>query len=63
MIDPVVTQRVILKCLGHGSISDLPGREIRRVQNLILPLLADDEQLDAVGIDALLSTARKLAQP
>ena len=62
-IDPVLTERVILKALGHGSISDLPGREIRRVQNLMLPGLVDDERLDAAGIDALLATARKLTQP
>jgi len=62
-IDPAVTERVILKSLGHGSISDIPGRDIRRVQNLMLPLLVDDEHLDAAGIDTLLSNARKLAQP
>jgi hypothetical protein len=61
-VDPVIAERVLLKALGQGSLSDLSGRDIRRAQNLLLPILVDDEHLDDAGIDAILAAARKLAQ-
>jgi hypothetical protein len=61
-IDPVIAERVILTVLGQGSLSDVSARQIRQAQNLLLPLLVDDEHLDDAGIDAILASARKLAQ-
>jgi len=51
-----------LTVLGQGSVSDVSARQIRQAQNLLLPLLVDDEHLDDAGIDAILASARKLAQ-
>jgi hypothetical protein len=53
---------VLLKTLGQGSLSDLSGRDIRRAQNLLLPILIDDEHPGDTGIDAILTAARKLTQ-
>lgn len=61
-IDPDIAERVILAALGHGSISDVNGRQIRHTQNLLLPLLVRDEQRDDAGIDTILASARELAQ-
>jgi hypothetical protein len=61
-IDPVIAERVILRALGQGSLSDVSGRQIRQAQNLLLPLLVHDERLDNAGIDEILASARALAQ-
>jgi hypothetical protein len=61
-VDPVVAERVILMALGQGSLGDVGGREVRKAQNLLLPLLVNDEHLDDAGIDAILASARKLVQ-
>jgi hypothetical protein len=60
-IDPAAAERVILKTLGQGDISDLSGSDIRHTMRLLLPLLIADEQFDAPALDAFLATARKLA--
>lgn len=60
-IDPAAAERVILKTLGQGDISDLNGGEIRRAMRLLLPLLIADEQLDDSALDAFMASARKLA--
>lgn len=60
-IDPAAAERVILKTLGQGDISDLSGREIRHNMQVLLALLIADEQLDDPALDTFLASARKLA--
>lgn len=60
-IDPDAAERVILKTLGQGDISDLSGRDIRHNIRLLLPLLIADEHLDGPALDEFLASARKLA--
>ncbi len=60
-IDPRVAERLILRVLGQGSVGDLDGATIRRLQRLLLPVLVADEQLDDAGLDEFLTSARKLA--
>jgi hypothetical protein len=60
-VDPDHAERVILKALGQGDISDLSGRDIRHTMRLLLSLLIADEQLDGPALDAFLASARKLA--
>jgi hypothetical protein len=59
-IDPVVAERVLSKALGRGSISNVDGPTIRRMETLLLPLLVTDLGLDPDGVDQLLAGARKL---
>lgn len=61
-IAPDVAERVILAALGHGALNGVSGSEARHVQNLLLPLMVRDEQLDGAGIEAFLKSARQLAQ-
>jgi hypothetical protein len=60
-IDPRAAERLILRVLGQGSVTDLDGASIRRLQRLLLPLLVADEQLDGAGLEEFLTRARKLA--
>jgi hypothetical protein len=60
-IDPGAAERLILRVLGQGSVGDLDGATIRRLQRLLLPVLVADEQLDDAGLDEFLTSARKLA--
>jgi hypothetical protein len=60
-IDPAVAERVILKALGRGEISDISGSDIRRAMRVLLPILIADEHLSSEGLDALLAAARKEA--
>jgi hypothetical protein len=60
-IDPAAAERVILKTLGQGDISDLSGGDIRHTMRLLLPLLIADEQFDDSALDTFLAAARKLA--
>lgn len=60
-IDPAAAERVILKTLGQGDISDLSGGDIRHTMRLLLPLLIADEQFDESALDTFLAAARKLA--
>jgi hypothetical protein len=48
--------------LGRGSLNDVSGRQVRQAQNLLLPLLVREEHPDNAGIDAILASARALAQ-
>jgi hypothetical protein len=59
-IDPASAERVILKTLGQGDISDLSGRDVRHNIRLLLPVLIADEQLDDSALDAFMASARKL---
>lgn len=60
-IDPRAAEQLILKVLGQGSVENIDGPTIRRIQRLLLPLLVADEQLDDAGLDEFLASARKLA--
>ena len=60
-IDPAAAERVILKTLGQGDISDLSGRDIRHNMQVLLALLITDEHLDDAALDAFMASARKLA--
>jgi hypothetical protein len=59
-IDPLAAERIILKALGKGSISDLSGATIRHIERLLLAILVADEGLDDEGLDRFLAEARKL---
>jgi hypothetical protein len=60
-IDPATAERVILKALGRGEISDISGGDIRHAMRVLLPILIADEHLSDAGIDAFLAAARKQA--
>jgi len=60
-IDPAAAERVILKTLGQGDISDLSGRDVRHNLQVLLALLVADERLDGSALDAFMASARKLA--
>lgn len=61
-IDPLAAERVVRKALGRGSISDLDGATIRRIEALLLPVLVADEHLDDQGLNQFLAAARKLLE-
>jgi hypothetical protein len=60
-INPSIAERVILKALGYGEITDIGGADIRHVMRVLLPILTADEHLGDADLDAFLTAARKLA--
>lgn len=60
--DPVLSEQVLLFVLGKSEGENLSARQIRDAELLLLPMLADDLNLDSAGIDELLSAARSLAE-
>lgn len=60
--DPVLSEQVLLFVLGQSESENLSARQIRDAELLLLPMLADDLNLDSAGIDELLSAARSLAE-
>jgi hypothetical protein len=59
-IDPAAAERVVRKALGRGSVSDLDGTTIRRIERLLLPVMVADERLGDEELDRFLANARKL---
>jgi hypothetical protein len=59
-IDQVVAERVVRKALRRGSISDIDGPAIRRIEMLLLPLMVADERYSGEGLDQFFADARKL---
>lgn len=60
--DPVLSEQVLLFVLGKSEGENLSARQIRDAELLLLPMLADDLNLDSAGIDELLDAARSLAE-
>jgi hypothetical protein len=60
-INPSIAERVILKALGHGEITDISGTDVRQVMRVLLPILIADEHLSDADLDGFLTAARKLA--
>lgn len=60
--DPVLSEQVLLFVLGKSEGENLSARQIRDAELLLLPMLADDLNLDSAGIDELLRAARSLAE-
>lgn len=61
-IDPRAAERLVLMVLGTGDVDDLDDATVRKLERLLLPVMAADEQLDGPGLDRLLADARKLAE-
>jgi hypothetical protein len=59
-IDPITAERVIQHTIGRGSVSDVDGAAIRRIERLLLPLLVAEEHLSEQELDQFLTSARKL---
>jgi len=59
-IDQDTAERVVRKALGRGSIGDIDGPAIRRVEMLLLPVMVADEQYSGEELDRFLAAARKL---
>lgn len=60
-IDPEAAERLILKVLGHGSVSDLDDKVAFSAKQLLLAALIADENLDDAGLDEFMASARTLA--
>jgi hypothetical protein len=59
-IDQAAAERIVRKALGRGSISDISGPTIRRIERLLLPVMVADEQYSGEELDRFLAGARKL---
>src|SRR5258707_15713490 len=59
-LDPAAAERVVRKALGRGSISDMEGPAIRRIERLLLPLMVADTHYSDEDLDRFLAGARKL---
>lgn len=59
-LEQAAAERVVRKALGRGSISDIDGPTIRRVEMLLLPVMVADEGYSGEELDKFLAGARKL---
>jgi len=59
-IDPQTAERLIQHSLGEGSIDDIDSDTRFGTEFILLAALVADEELDAAGLDAFLSEARRL---
>jgi hypothetical protein len=59
-IDPAAAERVVRKALGRGSVSDIEGPAIRRIERILLALMVADEHYSDEDLDRFLASARKL---
>lgn len=62
IIDPVISEQVILFALGLTEGNDLSGKQVRDAELLLLPIMVHDQQLDGTAVDELLAAARKLTR-
>jgi hypothetical protein len=60
-VDPLIAERVISAVFGDNSLGDLSDAAVAGTQIVLLAALVADEHYDDTGLDAFLTSSRRLA--